>query len=104
MRGGDSDRYWILVARNTEATICLEDPLIGPDRYVYVEADAADVFPIARGIRSWAEAAADGSVRVYGEPELVAALPGWFLPAEEHHDTRSRPSFSGPQPAIGPAG
>jgi DNA-binding HxlR family transcriptional regulator len=104
MRGNDADRCWLLLARNTEPTLCLEDPLIGQDRYVYVEADAADVFPIARGTRSWTEAAEDGSVRIYGEPDLVAALPGWFLPAEEHHDTRSRPSFSAPQPAIEAAG
>jgi DNA-binding HxlR family transcriptional regulator len=104
MRGNDADRCWLLLARNTEPTLCLEDPLIGQDRYVYVEADAADVFPIARGTRSWTEAAEDGSVRIYGEPDLVAALPGWFLPAEEHHDTRSRPSFSAPRPAIGAAG
>ena len=100
MRGAESDRYWILLARNTEATICLEDPLIGQDRYVYVEADAADVYPIARGIRSWAEAAADGSVRVYGEPELVAALSGWFLPVEQDGNARPPLSLRAPEPAI----
>jgi len=104
MHGGGSDRSWILLARNTEPTICLEDPLIGQDRYVYVEADAADVYPIARGMRSWADAVADGSVRIDGEPELVAALPGWFLPIEQDDDTRSHPSFREPEPAIGAAG
>jgi DNA-binding HxlR family transcriptional regulator len=104
MRGNDADRCWLLLARNTDPTLCLEDPLIGQDRYVYVEADAADLYPIARGIRSWTEAAEDGSVRVYGEPDLVAALPGWFLPVDEHHDTRSRPSFNEPKVAMGAAG
>ena len=88
MRGNDADRCWLLLARNTEATLCLEDPLIGPDRYVYVEADAADLYPITRGLRSWTDATADGSVRIYGEPELVAALPGWFLPVERDEDAR----------------
>lgn len=52
---------------------------MGRERYVYVEADAAGLEPIARGLRSWDEAIADGPVRVYGEPALVAALPGWFV-------------------------
>lgn len=88
MRGNDSDRCWLLLARDTEATLCLEDPLIGQDRYLYVEADAADLYTIARGLHSWRDAVAEGSVRVYGEPELVAALPGWFRPVERHDAPR----------------
>jgi DNA-binding HxlR family transcriptional regulator len=100
MRGNDAERCWLLLARSTEPTLCLEDPLIGQDRYVYVEADAADLNPIARGLRSWTEAAADGSVRVYGDPELVAALPGWFLPIKPADDARPRTSLPGPELAI----
>ena len=47
-----------------------------------MDADPAGLFPIARAERSWIEAIEDGSVRVYGEPELVRALPTWFLAAE----------------------
>ena len=80
MRGDhDTARNWLLVARRTAPELCLEDPQLSDERYVYVEADAADLYPIARGRRSWSEALAEGSVRVYGEPELVAALPAWFL-------------------------
>ena len=104
MRGNDADRSWLLLARSTEPTLCLEDPLIGPERYVYVEADAADLYPIARGLRSWTEAAADGSVRVYGEPELVAALPVWFLPVERDGDARSHLSLREPELAVATAG
>ena len=68
MRGNDADRQWLLLARNTEPTLCLEDPLIGQERYVYVEADAADLYPIARGLGSWTDAMADRSVRVDGNP------------------------------------
>jgi len=104
MRGNDVDRRWLLLARSTEPTLCLEDPLIGPDRYVYVEADAADLFTIARGLRTWTDAMAEGSVRVYGEPELVAALPGWFLPVERDEDARSHWSLREPELAIEVAG
>jgi DNA-binding HxlR family transcriptional regulator len=82
--GGDdaTARKWLLVARGTEPQLCLEDPQLSEERYVYVEADAETLFRIARGVRSWTAALADGSVRLYGEPALVAALPGWFLEAD----------------------
>jgi DNA-binding HxlR family transcriptional regulator len=97
--GGDEEsRRWLLVARGTEAELCLEDPGLTEERYVYVEADAIDLDPVARGRRSWADALADGTVRAYGDPALVAALPGWFLapePADRgapHSTARSAPT------------
>jgi DNA-binding HxlR family transcriptional regulator len=89
MRGNDADRAWLLVAHGAEPTLCLDDPLIGQERYVYVETDAADLYPIARGLRSWADGIGDRSVKVYGDPELVAALPGWFLDAGQQVPERS---------------
>jgi hypothetical protein len=62
--------------------LCREDPLLDPDRYVYVEADAAQLYPIARGLRDWRAAIADGSVHLYGDPALVHDLPSWFFPVE----------------------
>ena len=59
-----------------------EDPLLSEDRYVYVDADPAGLFPISRALRDWTDAIADGSVRVYGPPDLVRALPTWFMAAE----------------------
>jgi hypothetical protein len=104
MRGSDADRCWLLLARNTEPTLCLEDPLIGQERYVYVEADAADLYPVARGVRSWAEAATDDSVRIYGAPDLVAAMPGWFQPVERDEDARSDLPLPEPELALEAAG
>jgi hypothetical protein len=37
---------------------------------------------MARGIRDWTAAIADGSVHFYGDPALVRDLPGWFLPID----------------------
>jgi DNA-binding HxlR family transcriptional regulator len=82
MSGADVPRGWLLLARDTEPTLCVEDPLLSEDRYVYVDADPAGLFPIARAQRSWTEAIADGSVRVYGGPDLVRALPTWFMATE----------------------
>lgn len=78
--GQDGQHAWLLIARNTEPALCLEDPLLDPDRYVYVEGDAAQLYPIARGLRDWNQAIRDGSVTLYGDPGLVRDLPGWFLP------------------------
>ena len=75
----EADRQWLLVAAGSEPQLCLEDPLIGEERYVFVEADAEALYPISRGMRGWADAIADDSVRLFGEPDLVAALPDWFV-------------------------
>ncbi len=99
-----SDRQWLLLAARVEPELCQEDPMIGEDRYVYVEADAAALYPIARGSRSWTDGIADRSVRIYGKPELVAALPGWFLPVERDEDARSHLSLREPELAIEAAG
>lgn len=104
LRGNDPDRSWLLLARSTEPTLCLEDPLIGQDLYVYVEADSADLYPVARGLRSWTEATAAGAVRIYGAPELVAALPGWFLPVERDEAAWSHLPLPEPELAIEAAG
>ncbi len=82
LRVPDAERSWLLVARDTEPNLCLEDPMLGEERYVYVEADAAALFPVARGQRSWADAIAERSVTVYGSPGLVAELGSWFLAPE----------------------
>lgn len=78
IRGTRAKRFWLVLGPNAEPTICNHDPCLGDDRYVYVEADANTVFPIARGLRTWTEAIADGSVQLFGEPALVRALPSWF--------------------------
>lgn len=78
MREVRPDRTWLLLARDAEPNVCLEDPLLGDDRYVYIEAGAADLLPVARGQRTWADAIADGSVIAYGPPELVSAMTAWF--------------------------
>jgi DNA-binding HxlR family transcriptional regulator len=87
--GADGEHSWLLLARDSEPELCLEDPLLDADRYIYVEADPAALFPIARGLRGWTDAMADGSVHVYGDPRLIDALPGWFAPTAPTSATRS---------------
>ncbi len=78
MPEGDPQRTWLLLARDAQPNLCLEDPMLGEDRYVYVEASAANLMDVARGRRRWTEAIADRSVTAYGPPELVSAMPTWF--------------------------
>ena len=76
-----SIQSWIVLERGAAASICVEDPLLSPDRYVYVEASADALYPLSRGIRDWRSAVADRSVRLFGNPRLIEELPAWFLPA-----------------------
>ncbi len=82
----DVRRQWLLLAAGADPELCVQDPAIGDDRYVFVEAASDDLFPIARGDRSWADAVADRSVRLLGDPDLVTRLPGWFLPVERRSE------------------
>ncbi len=79
--GTAASRFWIVLERGCDPSICIEDPCLGGDRYVYVEADVGVLYPIARGLRDWSSAIADGMVRLFGDPSLVRSLPTWFLPA-----------------------
>ncbi len=99
-----SDRQWLLLAARVEPELCQQDPMIGEERYVFVGADAGALYPIARGSRSWTDAIADGSVRVFGTPDLVAALPGWFLPVARDEDALTQASLREPAFAIEAAG
>ncbi len=55
------------------------DPLLDQSRYLHVRLGQPVLLLLARGRRSWREASADGSIRAYGDPDLVRGLPGWFL-------------------------
>jgi len=77
--GGQSAKQtWLVLERGSPPSICDHDPGLALDRYVYVEADAAALYPISRGLNDWRRAVADRSVQLYGEPELVRMLPDWF--------------------------
>jgi len=83
--GPRSRQAWLVLQRGAAPSLCGEDPGLNPDRYVYVEADADDLYPISRGLRDWAAAITNRSVRLYGAPDLIRALPTWFLPADARY-------------------
>jgi DNA-binding HxlR family transcriptional regulator len=87
IRGPRPQRQWLVLEQGAPPSICIEDPGLSPDRYVYLEALAADLYPVSRGLRSWSAALADGSVNLYGEPKLIKALPSWFVDTTPGHAT-----------------
>jgi DNA-binding HxlR family transcriptional regulator len=78
--GRGSVQTWLVLERGAAASLCIEDPLLSEDRYIYVEADTDALYPLSRGLRDWTDALADRSVRLFGNPRLITDLPGWFLP------------------------
>lgn len=76
--GPEETRSWLLLELGSEPELCDADPQLDQSRYVYLEADAAGLLPVARGERAWSDALADRSIALYGEPALVAAAPRWF--------------------------
>ncbi len=71
-------RCWVVLERGNAPSVCIDDPMLSDERYVFVEADVRALALVARGTQSWAAAIAADGVRLFGDPGLVQALPGWF--------------------------
>lgn len=72
---------WLVVERGTEPSLCLTDPGLPPERYVYVDGESRALLPVSRGDRALSRAISDGSVSVYGDPVLARDFARWFAPA-----------------------
>jgi DNA-binding HxlR family transcriptional regulator len=101
--GPRAKKVWLVLERGALPSICFDDPGLPPERYVHVEADAATLYPISRGLRTWASAIADESVALYGDPDLVRAMPGWFRPEDSMPRSVSA-TATGKAPALAVAG
>ncbi len=82
MRHEQDLRTWIVLEAGVQPHGCMEDPLLDESRYVYVEAGITVLMTLARGRLAWTDALADGSIEVFGDPDLVKDLPSWFKPVE----------------------
>ena len=76
--GSRPKTHWLVLEQNAAPSICVEDPGLAPERYVYVEADATVLYPVSRGLRGWRTALTERYVRLFGDPILVTVLPRWF--------------------------
>ncbi len=78
MPGSGRPRFWLVTERGAEPSVCIEDPKLPEDRYVFIEAAVPALVPLARGTRDWRSAITDGSVALFGDPGLIKRLPEWF--------------------------
>lgn len=101
--GTGARRFWLVLERGVAPSICIEDPCLAGERYVFIEADVRALYPIARGLRDWSTAIAEGSVQLFGAPHLVEALPTWFASSNDGSEpgsVRHRRSARSVAPAI----
>jgi DNA-binding HxlR family transcriptional regulator len=74
---GRSRRYFWLILRTGEASLCPEHP--GFEEDLLVLARPIELYRLVVGQRSLAEAMDERRVQVEGPPALVRSLPRWFL-------------------------
>jgi DNA-binding HxlR family transcriptional regulator len=74
---GRGRRYFWLVLRTGEASLCPDHPGFPED--VYVTSTPAALYRLVVGQQSLQQAMDEGTVRVEGPPRLVRSLPRWFL-------------------------
>ncbi|HEX5466778.1 MAG TPA: helix-turn-helix domain-containing protein [Candidatus Limnocylindrales bacterium] len=85
LRGTSMPRSWFVVERGQPASICVEDPMLPAERYVFVSSDVRSIDRLARGLTSWATAVAEGSIEVAGEPSLTRSVGTWLSAATGRH-------------------
>lgn len=74
---GRGHRYFWLVLRTGEASLCPEHPGFPED--LFVAASTPNLYRLVVGQWSLERSMAEGSVRVEGPPALVRSLPRWFI-------------------------
>jgi DNA-binding HxlR family transcriptional regulator len=74
---GRGRRYFWLVLRTGEASLCPEHPGFPED--LYIASTPAELYRLVVGQQSLRHAIEEGTVHVEGPPRLVRSLPKWFL-------------------------
>lgn len=70
-------RYFWLVLRTGDASLCPEHPGFPED--VFVTARPTDLYRLVVGQQSLADAMEGGTVRIEGPPSLIRSLPTWLI-------------------------
>ena len=93
LEGARRPRFWLVLERGAGASVCIEDPRIAEDRYVFLETSVPALIPLARGMGDWRRAIDADAIELFGNPRLIAELPNWF----------GRPSTSAAAGDVDPA-
>jgi DNA-binding HxlR family transcriptional regulator len=78
LRGPRPGRYWLVLERPAQVSICFEDPCLDERHYVYLQADTAALYQVYMGRLLLRDAVDDGALDLSGQPELVRAFSRWF--------------------------
>jgi DNA-binding HxlR family transcriptional regulator len=78
LRGPRPGRYWLVLERPGQVSICFEDPCLDERHYVYVQAQTFALYQVYMGRVPLRDALDDGAVGLAGQPELVRAFARWF--------------------------
>jgi DNA-binding HxlR family transcriptional regulator len=76
LRGKGSRYFWLLL-RTGEASLCPEHPGFPED--VFITSSPAHLYRLVLGRQSLREAMDEGAVRVEGPPAIVRLLPRWLI-------------------------
>ncbi|HJR98744.1 MAG TPA: winged helix-turn-helix transcriptional regulator [Actinomycetota bacterium] len=74
---GKGRRYFWLVLRTGEASLCPEHPGFQED--VFVTSSPPQLYRLVLGRQSLKQAIEEGSVRVEGPPHIIRSLPRWLI-------------------------
>jgi hypothetical protein len=85
-------RAWLVLERGVEPSICIEDPGLSSDRYLFVEADVLALYPIARGLRDWWP---DARLRLRRQARLTHLWVDEFQDVDSGRPSGCSPSQSG---------
>lgn len=80
--GAQAKKAWLVLERGAPPSICIEDPCLPAERYVFLASEVRAIDRVARGIRPFSDALADGTVQLFGEPMLVEGVQSWFRSPE----------------------
>ena len=78
LTGPRSGRIWLVLERGSEPSVCLTDPCLNEDAYLYVQAETRELYRVYMGRLDLPTAIGNGAVRLDGAPALVRQFRRWF--------------------------
>jgi DNA-binding HxlR family transcriptional regulator len=78
LRGPKPGRLWLVLERGSEPSICLTDPCLDEDAYLYVQAETRELYRVYMGRADLSSALSSGDIQLSGAPALVRQFRTWF--------------------------
>lgn len=78
LHGPRPRRLWLVLEHGSEPSVCLTDPCLDEDAYVYVQAATSELYRVYMGRTDLPTAIERGEVQLSGAPSLVRRFRTWF--------------------------